>query len=84
MAQAKGDDARYKELEKFPGAASKQDVAKYAAQLAVAEADAKYAHESQRLAEIGPRRRTSTRPAHCWPRRWRLSSRSSAGWPTAT
>ncbi len=55
MAQAKGDDARYKELEKFPGAASKQDVAKYAAQLAVAEADAKYAHESQRLAEIGPR-----------------------------
>jgi len=55
LAQAKGDYARYKELEKTPGAVSKQDVDKYAAQLAVAEADAKYAHESQRLAEIGPR-----------------------------
>ena len=55
MVRAKGDDARYQELDKSPGAASKQDVAKYAAQLGVAEADAKYAHESQRLAEIGPR-----------------------------
>jgi len=55
LAQAQGDYARYKELEKFPGAVSKQDVAKYAAQLGVAEADAKYAHESQRLMEIGPR-----------------------------
>jgi len=55
LAQAKEDYARYKELEKTPGAVSKQDVAKYAAQLGVAEADAKYAHESQRLAEIGPR-----------------------------
>ncbi len=54
-AQARGDDARYKELDKFPGAASKQDVAKYAARLAVAEADVKFAHESQRLVEIGPR-----------------------------
>ncbi len=55
LAQAKGDYARYKELEKTPGAVSKQDLDKYAAQLGVAEADAKYAHESQRLAEIGPR-----------------------------
>ncbi len=55
MAQAKADYARYKELETTPGAVSKQDLVKYAAQLAVAEADAKYAHESQRLAEIGPR-----------------------------
>ena len=56
LAQAKDDYARYKELEKFPGAASKQDIAKYAAQLAVAEADVKYALESQRMAETGPRR----------------------------
>jgi HlyD family secretion protein len=55
LAQAKGDYARYKEVEKTPGAVSKQDLDKYAAQLGVAEADAKYAHESQRLAEIGPR-----------------------------
>jgi HlyD family secretion protein len=56
LAQARSDYARYKELEKTPGAVSKQDLAKYEAQLAVAEADAKYAHESQRLAEIGPRK----------------------------
>ena len=56
LAQARSDYARYKELEKTPGAVSKQDLAKYAAQLAVAEADAKYAHESQRLMEIGPRK----------------------------
>jgi len=55
LAQARADYARYKELEQTPGAVSKQDLAKYAAQLAVAEADAKYAHESQRLIEIGPR-----------------------------
>ncbi len=55
LAQAKADYARYKELEKFSGAVSKQDVDRYAAQLGVSEADAKYAHESQRLAEIGPR-----------------------------
>ncbi len=55
LAQAKADYARYKELEKTPGAVSKQDLDRYAAQLAVAEADAKYAHESQRLVEIGPR-----------------------------
>jgi HlyD family secretion protein len=55
LAQAKADYARHKELEKFSGAVSKQDVDRYAAQLGVAEADAKYAHESQRLAEIGPR-----------------------------
>jgi HlyD family secretion protein len=56
LAQAMGDYARYKELEKTPGAVSKQDVAKYTAQLAVAESDAKYARESQRLTEIGPRK----------------------------
>jgi HlyD family secretion protein len=56
LAQAKADFARYKELENTPGAVSKQELAKYSAQLAVAEADAKYAHESQRLTEIGPRR----------------------------
>jgi HlyD family secretion protein len=55
LAQAKADYARYKELENTPGAVSKQDLVKYEAQLAVAEADVKYARESQRLAEIGPR-----------------------------
>src|SRR5262249_10525896 len=56
LAQAKSDYARYKELEKTPGAVSKQDLARYEAQLSVAEADAKFAHESQRLVEIGPRK----------------------------
>ncbi len=55
LAQARSDYDRYKELEKTPGAVSKQDLAKYAAQLAVAEADVRYAHQSQRLSEIGPR-----------------------------
>jgi HlyD family secretion protein len=55
LAQAKSDYARYQELDKTPGAVSKQDLAKYGAQLAVAEADVKYAHQSQRLMEIGPR-----------------------------
>src|SRR5262249_57429525 len=48
--------ARYKELEKTPGAISKQELDRYAAQLAVAEAEVKVAFESQRLIEIGPRR----------------------------
>jgi HlyD family secretion protein len=56
LAQAKADYARYKELEKTPGAISKQELDKYAAQLGVAEADAKAAFESQRLIEIGPRK----------------------------
>ena len=55
LAQAKADYARYKELESTPGAVSKQDLLRYEAALAVAEADARYAHQSQRLAEIGPR-----------------------------
>jgi len=56
LAQANADYERYKELDKTPGAVSKQELVKYAAQLAVAEADARYARESQRLAEIGPRK----------------------------
>jgi len=56
LAQAKADYARYKELEKTPGASSKQEFDRYAAQLAIAEADAKAAFESKRLIEIGPRR----------------------------
>lgn len=56
LAEAKADYARYKELEKTPGAISKQELDRYAAQLAVAEADAKAAFESQRLIEIGPRK----------------------------
>lgn len=56
LAAAKADYARYKELEKTPGAVSKQDLDKYTAQLATAEAETKAAHESQRLIEIGPRR----------------------------
>jgi HlyD family secretion protein len=55
LAQAQADHARYKELEKTPGAVSKQDVDKYEAQLGVALADVRFARESQRLAEIGPR-----------------------------
>jgi len=55
LAQATADFARYKELDKTPGAISKQELDRYAAQLAVAEADAKAAFESQRLIEIGPR-----------------------------
>jgi HlyD family secretion protein len=55
-AQATADYARYKELEKTPGASSKQELDKYAAQLGIAEADAKAAYESQRLVEIGPRK----------------------------
>jgi HlyD family secretion protein len=56
LAQAKADYARYKELDKTPGASSKQELDKYAAQLGIAEADAKAAFESQRLIEIGPRK----------------------------
>jgi HlyD family secretion protein len=55
LAEARADYARYKELDKTPGAISKQELDRYAAQLAVAEADAKAAYESQRLMEIGPR-----------------------------
>jgi HlyD family secretion protein len=55
LAEAKADYARYKELDKTPGASSKQELDRYAAQLAIAEADAKAAFESQRLMEIGPR-----------------------------
>ncbi len=55
LAEAKADYARYKELEKTPGAISKQELDRYAAQLAIAEADAKAAFQSQRLIEIGPR-----------------------------
>jgi len=55
LAQARADYARYKELDKTPGAISKQELDRYAAQLAVTEADAKAAFESQRLMEIGPR-----------------------------
>jgi HlyD family secretion protein len=56
LAQAKADYARYKELEKTPGASSKQEFDRYAAQLGIAEADARAAFESQRLIEIGPRK----------------------------
>jgi HlyD family secretion protein len=56
LAQARADYARYKELDKTPGAISKQDLDRSAAQLAVTEADANSAFESQRLIEIGPRR----------------------------
>jgi HlyD family secretion protein len=56
LAQAKADYARYKELEKTPGAISKQELDHYAAQLAVAEAEVMVALESQRLIEIGPRK----------------------------
>jgi HlyD family secretion protein len=56
LAQAKADYARYKELDKTPGAISKQELDRYAAQLAVTDADAKAAFESQRLMEIGPRK----------------------------
>jgi HlyD family secretion protein len=56
LAQARADYARYKELDKTPGAISKQELDRYAAQLAVTEADAKAAFESQRLMEIGPRK----------------------------
>jgi HlyD family secretion protein len=55
LAQAKADYARYQELDKTPGAISKQELDRYAAQLSVAEADAKATYESQRLIEIGPR-----------------------------
>jgi HlyD family secretion protein len=55
LAEARADYARYKELEKTTGASSKQELDRYAAQLATAEADAKAAFESQRLIEIGPR-----------------------------
>jgi HlyD family secretion protein len=55
LEEAKADFARYKELEKTPGASSKQELDRYAAQLAIAEADVQAAHESQRLIEIGPR-----------------------------
>ncbi len=55
LAQARADYARYQELDKTPGAISKQELDRYAAQLAVAEADANAAFESQRLIEIGPR-----------------------------
>ncbi|MGO9469222.1 MAG: efflux RND transporter periplasmic adaptor subunit [Isosphaeraceae bacterium] len=56
LAEAKADYARYKELDRTPGAISKQELDRYAAQQAVAEAEAKSAFESQRLIEIGPRR----------------------------
>jgi len=56
LAEARADYARYKELDKTPGAISKQELDRYAAQQAVAEAEAKSAFESQRLMEIGPRR----------------------------
>jgi HlyD family secretion protein len=56
LAQARADYERYQELDKTPGAVSKQDLVKYASQLAVAQADVKAARESQRLIEIGPRR----------------------------
>ena len=65
LAQAKADYARYKELEKTPGAVSKQDLVRYAAQLAVAKADAKFAHESQRLVGDRPASKTRMPPAHC-------------------
>lgn len=55
LAEAKADYARYKELEKTPGAISRQELDRYAAQLAIAEADADAAFQSQRLIEIGPR-----------------------------
>ncbi len=55
LAQAKARLRAVQGAGKYPGAVSKQDLVKYAAQLAVAEADAKFAHESQQLAEIGPR-----------------------------
>ncbi len=56
LAEATADFARYKELDKTPGAISKQELDRYAAQLAVAVAEVKAAFESQRLIEIGPRK----------------------------
>ena len=67
-----------------PGPSASKTSMKYAAQLAVAEADARSAYQSQRLSRSARAGRTSMPPRALLAQQAPSSFRSSASWPIAT